>query len=181
MKQELRKKFIKLRSKKYFELTESQVSIVVSFLSSVIKSHKIKTIGAYQPINHELNINPVLQILKKKYIIALPVVLKNNKMEFRTWNEHEPLYVNKFGILEPSLKNKKIVPQLFLTPLLAYDLKFNRLGYGRGYYDRYLSKNKNFLTYGVAFSFQQTKAIPINKEDVALKGIITEEGSILKK
>ena len=52
MKQELRKKFIKLRSKKYFELTESQVSIVVSFLSSVIKSHKIKTIGAYQPINH---------------------------------------------------------------------------------------------------------------------------------
>ena len=88
MKQELRKKFIKLRSKKYFELTESQVSIVVSFLSSVIKSHKIKTIGAYQPINHELNINPVLQILKKKWIIALPVVLKNNKMEFRTWNEH---------------------------------------------------------------------------------------------
>ncbi len=64
-------------------------------------------------------------------------------MEFKVWNEHEPLYVNKFGILEPSLKTK-IIPQLFLTPLLAFDSNFNRLGYGRGYYDRYLSKNKNF-------------------------------------
>ena len=181
MKDKLRKKFSKLREKKYAELTQSQISIIASFLSRIIKQHKIKTIGAYQPINFELNMNPVLQILKKNYTIALPVVLKKNKMEFKVWNEHEPLYVNKFGILEPSLKNKKIIPQLFLTPLLAFDLNFNRLGYGRGYYDRYLSKNKKFLTFGVAFSFQQTKAITVNKDDVPLKGIITEQGSIIKE
>lgn len=181
MKDKLRKKFSKLRAKKYAELTVSQINTIVSFLSKIIKRHKIKTIGAYQPINFELNMKPVLQILKKKCTIALPVVLKKNKMEFKVWNEYDPLYVNKFGILEPSLKNKKIIPQLFLTPLLAFDLNFNRLGYGRGYYDRYFSKNKKFLTFGVAFSFQQTKATPVNKNDVPLKGIITEQGSVIKE
>jgi 5-formyltetrahydrofolate cyclo-ligase len=63
---------------------------------------------------------------------------------------------------------------------LAFDSKFNRLGYGRGYYDKYLSKNKKFLTYGIAFSFQQTKKISTDKSDVALKGIITEKGPVLK-
>ena len=110
---------------------------------------------------------------------ALPRVLNKNNMEFRAWNEYDPLYVSKFGILEPSAKNKKLVPQLFLAPLLAFDLNFNRLGYGRGYYDKYLSKNKNFLTYGIAFSFQQAKTIPVHKNDVVLKGVITEEGSVI--
>ena len=66
MKDKLRKKFSKLRGEKYAELTGSQINAIVSFLSKIIKRHKIKTIGAYQPINFELNMNPVLQILKKK-------------------------------------------------------------------------------------------------------------------
>ena len=178
MKEKLRKKFIHLRSKKYLELTDEQIKIIYFSLSLIIKKYKIKTIGSYQPIYSELNIKPVLKLLKKKCIVALPRVLNKNNMEFRIWKKDEPFYVNKFGILEPSAKNKKIVPQLFLTPLLAFDSCFNRLGYGRGYYDKYLSKNKNFLTYGIAFSFQEARTIPIDKSDVVLKGVITERGLI---
>jgi 5-formyltetrahydrofolate cyclo-ligase len=180
MKKKLRKKFTQLRNKKYFELTDVQVKIIYSSLSFIIKQYKITIVGSYQPIHSELNIKPVLKLLKKKCTIVLPRVLNKNNMEFRVWKKDEPFYVNKFGILEPSAKNKKVVPQLFLTPLLAFDSKFNRLGYGRGYYDKYLSKNKKFLTYGIAFSFQQTKKIPTDKSDVALKGIITEKGPVLK-
>ena len=56
----------------------------------------------------------------------------------------------------------------------------NRLGYGGGYYDRYLNKflkkNNNILTVGIAFSFQKHHKIPTNKEDVKLKYILTEKG-----
>jgi len=181
MKPQLRKKFINLRKKKYFELNLEQVNSISSFLSKIIKQFKIKIIGGYYPINFEINILPILELLKKQCSVALPTVLQNNKMDFRIWNEHDPLFVNKFGILEPSKKNKKVIPQLFLTPLLAFDQKLNRLGYGRGYYDRYLIKNKKFLTFGVAFSFQQIKTVPVYKNDVSLKGIITEQDNWMQK
>jgi len=122
MKNKLRKKFTQLRAKKYVELNFNQIQTIYTSLLGIIKQHKIKIIGSYQPIHNELNIKPVLELLKKKYLIALPRVLKKNNMEFRAWNEHDPLYVSKFGILEPSAKNKKLIPQLFLAPLLAFDL-----------------------------------------------------------
>ena len=65
-------------------------------------------------------------------------------------------------------------------PILVFDKKKYRLGYGKGFYDRYLIKNlkqsKNILTVGVAFSFQKHHKLPINKNDVKLDFIITEKG-----
>ena len=67
-----------------------------------------------------------------------------------------------------------------LVPLLAYDNKKNRLGYGGGFYDRYLNKYlksyNNVLTIGIAFSFQKHKNLPVNKKDVKLNHILTEKG-----
>ena len=62
-------------------------------------------------------------------------------------------------------------------PLVAFDNDLNRLGYGGGYYDRYLSKNKKIkkiLKIGIAYSFQKVKKIPIDKHDIRLDHIITE-------
>jgi 5-formyltetrahydrofolate cyclo-ligase len=176
MKNKLRKKFLAIRNKRHFHLTPKQINQIYLDLVKIIKQRKIKIIGAYYSINSELDLSPVLERLKQKVKIALPRILKKNLMEFRIWNKHDPLYVNRFGIVEPSASAKKIVPHLFLTPLLAYDSGYNRLGYGRGYYDHYLSKNKKYLSYGVAFSFQYCKKIPINNQDVPLKGMITEKG-----
>ena len=68
------------------------------------------------------------------------------------------LIVNDFGILEP-LKSKIEIPNILLIPLLSFDDYKNRLGYGKGFYDRFLNKYikkfKNILTVGVAFSFQR--------------------------
>ena len=67
-----------------------------------------------------------------------------------------------------------------LVPLLAYDKKKNRLGYGKGYYDKYLGKLKKFgkkmITIGVAFSFQKHDNLPVNINDVKLDYILTEKG-----
>ena len=88
------------------------------------------------------------------------------------------MYVNKFGMLEPS-RTKAKIPDIMLVPILAFDKNKYRLGYGKGYYDRYLNrylKFKNILTVGVAFSFQRHHKLPINKKDVKLNYIITEKG-----
>ena len=67
-----------------------------------------------------------------------------------------------------------------LVPILAFDKNKYRLGYGKGFYDRYLNKYlkkfNNILTVGVAFSFQRHHKLPINQNDFKLNFIITEKG-----
>ena len=109
----------------------------------------------------------------------LPVTDKNNHMNFFSWKKNDVLFVNKFGILEPA-KTQIKVPDIMLVPVLAFDKNKYRLGYGKGFYDRYLNKYlkqfKNILTVGVAFSFQRHHKLPINQNDVKLNFIITEKG-----
>ena len=111
--------------------------------------------------------------------IFLPVIEKNNQMNFFMWKKNQVLLVNKFGTLEP-VKTKAIIPNLMIVPILAFDKNKYRLGYGKGFYDRYLNKYltkfKNIITVGVAFSFQKHHKLPIDKHDVKLDYILTEEG-----
>ena len=69
------------------------------------------------------------------------------------------LKVNSFGFLDPVSTATDSCPDLIIVPLLAFDRFKNRLGYGKGYYDRFLGKNKNILTIGIAFSFQKFNKI----------------------
>ena len=98
-------------------------------------------------------------------------------MNFFVWSTNDPLNINKYGIPEP-LANRMIFPDVLLVPLVAYDKNFNRVGYGGGFYDRYINRTKkikNILTIGLAFSYQKVKKIPIEKNDVKLDFIITEK------
>ena len=92
------------------------------------------------------------------------------------------LRINRFGMLEPVSQSKRIVPDVMLVPLLAYDSQNNRLGYGGGFYDRYLNKylktHNNILTIGIAFSFQKHHKIPVSNNDVKLDYILTEKGIV---
>jgi 5-formyltetrahydrofolate cyclo-ligase len=98
-------------------------------------------------------------------------------MDFFQWSSKDPLTINKYGIPEPTSK-KIIYPNILLVPLLAFDKYLNRIGYGGGYYDRYIKKiktKKKILTIGLAYSFQKVKEIPVNKYDKKLDYIITEK------
>ena len=112
--------------------------------------------------------------------MLFPVIKKNNSMLFYKWKNYDVLQINKFGMLEPSLLKNSKTPDVMLVPLLAYDNQKNRLGYGKGYYDKflnkYLKKNNKILTIGVAFSFQKYHKIPVSDNDVKLNYILTEKG-----
>ena len=100
-------------------------------------------------------------------------------MDLFYWSTKDPLMINRYGIPEPT-SDKILYPSILLVPLVAFDKQFNRIGYGGGFYDRYikkLKKNKNIITIGIAYSFQKVKKIPINKKDMKLDFIITEKNN----
>jgi len=178
-KSKLRKKYLKIRKKNYFEIDKKFFSPLYKLIKKNIKKKSI-IIALYYPSNFELNI---LKVLELKYFsdqkILLPVAEKNNLMNFYQWKKYDVLTVNKFGMLEP-VKAEAKIPNVIIVPLLAFDKDKFRLGYGKGYYDRYLSKYlkkyKDIMTVGVAFSFQKHNKLPINKNDIKLDFILTDKG-----
>ena len=178
-KNNLRKRYFNLRKKKYYEIDKEFFSPLLSLIKSNFKKKNLK-LALYYPASFEIN---VLKLLENKYMsnktILLPVIEKNNKMNFFSWKKNHVLLVNNYGMLEP-LKSKVKIPNLLLVPILAFDREKYRLGYGKGFYDRYLNKYlkkfNNILTVGVAFSFQRYHKLPKNKNDVKLDYILTEKG-----
>ena len=168
----LRKKFFLQRKKKYKVKKIFKFNSIFKLVKKNFGNKKI-IIGGYYPSNYEVNIlNFLEKACKKKFKIALPVVQSSTLMCFRSWNIKEPLYVSRFGILEPENKKKEIIPDLVIVPLVAFDSQLNRLGYGKGYYDRCLRKIKKIknktIFLGMAYHFQKCKSIPVNKHDFKL-------------
>ena len=175
----LRKKFLLERKKKFSLVGKFNFNL----LFNVIKRHFFKkkiVIAGYYPSNYEVDIIEFLEkALKKNFKVALPVIQSSTRMCFKSWAYKEPLYINGFGIPEPHNLKKEIIPDIILVPLVAFDGFLNRIGYGKGYYDRSLTeirkKNKNMISLGVAYSFQKSRKIPINKFDFKLDYIFTEQ------
>ena len=175
----VRKKYYSLRKKKYYEISNLFFNPFIDLIKSKYKK-KILKVALYYPSSFEVNI---LKLLEFNYIskqkLLLPIIEKDHSMNFFPWKKNEVLKVNKYGMLEP-IKSKKNIPDIMLVPLLVFDSDKYRLGYGKGFYDRYLNKYlkkfNNILTIGVAFSFQKLHKLPINNKDVKLNYVITEKG-----
>ena len=175
----LRKKYKLLRKKKYFEIDNFFFIPLLKKLKKKFKDKKIN-ISIYYPSKLEIN---VLKLLELDYFlrnnILLPKIFEKNQMKFYKWRNNDVLTINNYGLLEP-LKSKEIIPEVMLIPLLVFDKKKNRIGYGKGFYDRYLNrankKIKNIMTIGVAFSFQKYHNVPVDDRDVKLNYILTEKG-----
>ena len=175
-KSQTRNKIIKIRKKKFDKDLKINLSKIVSFLK--IDKLNFEIIGGYYPSNYEIDDLDILDLLEKKnFKVSLPIIKKNNQMNFYSWSRKDPLKLNKFGIPEP-VSSEILYPDILFVPLVAYDSSLNRLGYGGGYYDRYmkkLEKIKQVTKIGLAFSFQKISSIPINQYDKRLDFIITEK------
>ena len=175
-KSKLRNKILRLRKINANKSSKINSENFYSFLK--IHKYNLKNIGGYYPFNHEIDDLEILELLEKKnFKISLPIIKKNNQMDFFKWSCNDPLKINKYGIPEP-LSSKIFYPDILLVPLVGYDDKLNRLGYGGGFYDRYIEKIekvKKVIKIGLAFSFQKLKSVPINQYDKKLDFIITEK------
>ena len=179
LKSKLRREILKVRQK----FNTKNIQINFNQIIKILKKEKItnKIIGGYYPVNFEIDSLTLLKkFKKKKFNISLPVIKKKFQMDFHSWSFSEPLKINKYGIPEPENKNT-VYPDVLLIPLVAFDKNLNRLGYGGGYYDRLikkLSKKKNIIKIGLAFSVQEIDKVPINMYDQKLDYIVTNKNII---
>jgi len=166
-KEEIKDKSIKIKDK----------------LCSLDEFKNAKNIMFYVSYNEEVNTQELIEELleKKEKTIVVPYVLKNNPIlqlsEIKSFNDLEP---KTFGILEP-IKNhirefnyEKV--DLIILPGIVFDKNGHRIGYGYGYYDRFLKKlSKNTVKIGFAFDFQVVDKIPKEGHDVPVDIILTDE------
>ena len=156
LKSRLRKKILKIREK----VNKKNIQIDFNQLIKILKIEKVnkRIVGGYYPVNFEIDDLVLLKKFeKKKFNISLPVIKKNFQMDFYKWSFMDPLKINKYGIPEPEIKNK-VYPDVLLIPLVAFDKNLNRLGYGGGYYDRFIDKlSKKKKNYKNRLRFFDTK------------------------
>ena len=175
-KSEIRKKIFKIRKQNSFKNLKINLRHLLNILKKIEVSNKI--VGGYYPYNYEVDVIKILEELEKqKYQISLPKIKKNSQMDFFCWSIKDPLSINKFGIPEPT-SDKMVIPSILLVPLLAFDKNLNRIGYGGGFYDRYIKKikkNKKVIVIGLAYSFQKIREVPTNQYDMSLDFIVTEK------
>ena len=134
-------------------------------------------IGGYHALRAELDPLPLLTALHAHgFCIALPRTGKNLALTFREWTPGSALEQGKFGVAEPLETQPAIQPTIVFVPLVAFDRKGNRLGYGAGYYDAYLRDvrgRQSVLAIGVAFDEQEFPEILREPQDEPLDMILT--------
>ncbi|MBR2381277.1 MAG: 5-formyltetrahydrofolate cyclo-ligase [Clostridia bacterium] len=136
------------------------------------------TILIYYPTKNEISPLPILEVAQKSgKRIALPVCnMENNSLSFHIITSIDEVNPSHFGICEPPKINEEpIVTErtLALIPALAFSKKGHRLGYGRGFYDRFLADFKG-ISAGLSYSELVFDKIPHEDHDIPLKMLITE-------
>lgn len=135
-------------------------------------------VSFYWPMGDEADPRPLAaRLAQRAHALALPAVVKKDApLVFRLWREGDPLIVHKFGMHEPADGAPLVTPDVLLVPLLAFDARGHRLGYGGGFYDRTLAALDAKLAVGVAYAGQETDALPIHARDHPLDMVVTEKG-----
>ena len=154
-------------------------SNILNNIKPLIEEIENEYIGTYISFRDELDTKKLNQyLLERELNLALPAIdFQTKEINFFMYHKNTELTENKFSILEPKNKDKVIFPKIILIPLLGYSKSGFRLGYGGGYYDKYLSKNGigDVKKIGIAFSFQEVEEIPVEDHDERLDWILTEK------
>ena len=137
------------------------------------------TVSGYWPLRDELDPRPILSALAARgQRLCLPVVVESGAaLVFRDWRPEVSLEPADFGTQVPGADCPILEPDYLLVPLLAFDRRGHRLGYGGGFYDRTLASlraRRPVLAVGLAFATQEVEAVPVEAGDQPLDRIITE-------
>jgi 5-formyltetrahydrofolate cyclo-ligase len=179
-KYQIREEILRIRN----SLSETEIvsssNIISDKVISTKEFKKAQSIGTYYPIKSEVKTFEIIKhSLATKKTIGLPRIIDSNKIAFFKIMENSfediKFTKGKYGILE-NLMSDSIVEEmdLLIIPGIAFDLQGNRIGYGKGYYDRFLSTRKVSYIMGLAFENQIIKKIPTTENDIPVDVLVTE-------
>lgn len=125
----------------------------------------------------------IADALKEGKIVAVPWINKEKKlMEAKIIRDLEDMHPGIYGILEPSPEAESLVTEaidLIITPGVAFDNKGGRIGYGGGYYDKFLAEvNSSVPKIALSYELQRVEELPLEPFDIKVTALITEENEL---
>jgi 5-formyltetrahydrofolate cyclo-ligase len=136
-------------------------------------------VSGFMPLKTEINPLPLMRNLAGAGArLALPVIDGRGKpLIMRAFAFGDALNSGQWGIREPKPEAEEVAPDILLVPLLAFDRKGNRIGYGAGYYDMTIAKFrtlKRAVACGICYAAQEIAAVPATERDARLDLVLTE-------
>lgn len=169
-KEQLRKIMIKKR--KTIINKKELSTIIVNKLLSLDIYKKSRVVAIYNSMKDEVDTSYLIKEAIKEKIILLPKVT-GNKIVFIKINKWTKYLKSDFGVLEPIGDIYNDIIDLIIVPGLGFDNKLNRLGFGMGYYDKFLSQ-EDIYKIGLCFDEQIVDSIPTESHDIKMDMIITK-------
>jgi 5-formyltetrahydrofolate cyclo-ligase len=140
-------------------------------------------VSGFWPIKSEISPLPLMRRLAGAgAVLALPVIAgRAQPLTMRAFSFDAPLVAGVWGIREPAADAPEVFPDILIVPLLAFDRRGHRLGYGAGHYDRTIARLRSMkpvAAIGIAFAAQQIDEVPATPRDERLDLVLTEDGTI---
>ena len=174
---------VSARRNKLQEDEEYGMDAAEAVMNKILNEFKIdagSVVSGYWPTGSELDLRPTMTFLSKTHICCLPSIdPETDKLVFSKWQSDAGMVQGAFNIMEPE-DLTPVVPTICLIPLIAFDRKGNRLGYGGSYYDAYLTAH-NVTKVGIAFCEQEVDQVPMEPHDHKMDWIITPQEIICCK
>lgn len=171
MKDTIRKEMLLIR--KNISNKKSKSKVIETKLLNLEIYKKTRVVAIYNSMKDEVSTNYLIKESLKSKIVLLPKII-NNKMIFIKIDRDTKYQKSPFKILEPIGREYIDKIDLIIVPGVSFDRYLNRLGYGKGYYDKYLA-NSNSYKIGICFDEQITNDLPVEETDIKMNLVITEK------
>lgn len=180
MKDKIRKHIIEIRKNTPYSEIISKSKLIEQILLKTTDFNKSKNILFYISYDNEVNTHNIIKkTIKSNKEVYVPISdVKNKNLIISKLEDWDDLSAGAYNILEPKLNIQKNFSSdeidLVIVPGVVFDINGNRVGHGMGYYDRLLHRLKKSTKIGLAFEFQIINRIDIQKHDIPVDKIITE-------
>jgi 5-formyltetrahydrofolate cyclo-ligase len=183
VKAELRAQMRTLRSNLPLAACKTRASAICNGVVQLPCFERARTVIGYMAILKEVDPASILQIAREQgKSIGLPRVdMQNQVLSIHQWSKGDPLEKSPFGVMEPYASAPEIKPleiDLVLVPALAIDPRGYRIGYGKGFYDRFLALLSDAKAVGIAYDFQLIIESPATKGDLPVSVVVTDRRTL---
>ena len=177
-KTDLRKAAKAARAAHVASLSPAEQCAAFVMLAGQVEAHigDARVVAAYLAIGSEIDPLPLIDhLVRAGKTLALPhVTARRGSLRFLRWEPGDPLPAGPMGLRQPHADAPEVVPDVILTPLLAFDDALDRLGYGAGHYDMAFARLSDARRIGLAWEAQRVEQLPHDAWDVPLHAVATE-------
>ncbi len=180
-KSEARKTASTVRKAAHERLKVEAPLVLAALEFPILPTQQRKVVSAFFPYKSEIDTRPLLgKLAGEGWTTCLPIVIAlGQPLIFRHWMPGQPTVPGTWDIPQPTDDRPLLEPDVLLVPMMAFDRRGFRLGYGGGFYDRTLQQlraKKPIVAIGVAYAAQEVDSVVHDSHDQALDYVLTEKG-----